>query len=75
MFLTDDFLDQALWDKLVCGLQNETIQQKLSAEASLTLKCAFEIAQGMEVAHHQASELHASNSPCDIHAVSASKQP
>ena len=29
-------------------------------------KCAFEVAQGMEVAHYQTSELQASNAPHDI---------
>ena len=55
-----DFLDQALRDRLVCGLHNEAIQRKLLTEAKLTLKRAYEIAQGMETAQRQASELHAS---------------
>ena len=68
-----DFLNQALRDKLVCGLRNENIQRKLLAEADLTLQCAFEVAQGMEAAQHQASKLQASNVSHDVHAVTATK--
>ena len=65
----NDFLDQALCHKLVCGLQNET---KLLAELDLTLKQAFEIIQGMEAAHWQTSELQVSNGPRDVHSITAS---
>ena len=71
----NDFLDQALRDKLVCRLPNENIQRKLLAEADLILKWVFKVAQGMEAAHYQASELQASNSPQGVHSVSASKCP
>ena len=71
----NDFLDQALRDKLVCGLRNESIQRKLLAEADLTLKRAVEVSQGMEAAHHQASELQAAKTPQDIHPVNVLKRP
>ena len=45
-----DFLQQALRDKFVCGLNSSTIQQRLLAESELTLKRALEIAQSMEAA-------------------------
>ena len=69
-----DFLNQALHDKLVCGLCNENIQRKLLAEADLTLQRAFEVAQGIEATQHQASELQASNVSHEVHAVTATKR-
>eukprot|EP00731_Ephydatia_muelleri_P015883 Em0009g307a len=44
------FLEEALRDRLVCGVTNDTIQRRLLTEADLTLNRAFEIAQGMEAA-------------------------
>ena len=43
-----DYLEQALRDRLVCGIRSESIQKRLLAEAELTLKRAVEIAGGME---------------------------
>ena len=54
------FLEQALRDRLVCGLYAENIQRKLLTEADLKLSRAYEIAQGMEAAQRQTSEFHAS---------------
>ena len=45
------YREQALRDRLVCGLRSENIQKRLSSEADLTLARAIEIAQGMEAAH------------------------
>ena len=55
-----DYLEEALRDRLVCGLKSETIQRKLLTEANLDLKKAYDIAHGMEMAFQQASELQAS---------------
>ena len=44
------FLEQALRDRLVCGLRNEASQKHLLSKANLTLEKALEIAQGMEAA-------------------------
>ena len=52
-----EYLEQALRDRLVCGLRNEAIQRRLLTLPDLTLKKAFETAHGMEVAQKQASEL------------------
>lgn len=38
-----DYLEQALYDRLVCGLRNEGIQRRLLAESELTLARALEI--------------------------------
>lgn len=44
----EGFLDEALRDRLVCGLRNEAIQKKLLTEADLTLTKAVELAVRME---------------------------
>ena len=51
------FLDQAIRDKLVCGLRSESIQRKLLTEEGLTTSRAVEIAQGMESATTKAREI------------------
>ena len=50
----DDYLDQALRDRLVCGLQSESIQRSLQSETDLDLSRAVKVAQGMEAAHKNA---------------------
>ena len=47
------FLEEALRDRLVCGLKNIHIQKKLLAERELTFKKAFETAQSMELANKE----------------------
>lgn len=44
------FVDEALWDHFICGLQNEGIQKKMLMEADLTLAKAIELSVGMESA-------------------------
>ena len=44
------FLEEALRDRLVCGMQSESIQKVLLTKANLTLERALEISQGMEAA-------------------------
>ncbi len=50
-------LDDMLRDRIVCGINNTKIQQKLLAEKTLTLAKAIELAQGMETAAKNAKEL------------------
>lgn len=50
-------LDQALRDRLVCGLRSDSIQKKLLSEATLTLARAIEISQGMEAAEKNVRSL------------------
>ena len=47
------FLDEALRDRLVCGLRNDTTQKRLLSEADLTLAKAIQIASSMESAEKQ----------------------
>ena len=66
-----EFLDQALCDKLVCGMQNETIQQRLT-EKELTAARAYEIARGMEAAHQQSTQLQTAQQEQKAHKVTSS---
>ena len=45
------YLDDMLRDRLVCGINNDSIQRRLLAETPpLTFKKALEMSQGMEMA-------------------------
>ena len=50
-------LDNMLRDRIVCGLNNRKIQQRLLAEKILTLTKTIELAQGMETVAKNAKEL------------------
>ena len=65
------YLEEALRDRLVCGLRSEPIQRKLLTEAGLTLKRALELSLGMEAADKNAKSL---KSPESAVNVIASKQ-
>ncbi len=52
-----DYLEQALWDKLVCGLRNRAIPEELLTKRDLTLQRAQEIAEGMEAASKNTQQL------------------
>ncbi|XP_069105158.1 uncharacterized protein [Argopecten irradians] len=52
-----DFLNQALRDRLVCGLMSEVIQKKLLAEKDLDLAKATEIALAVEMATKNIEEM------------------
>ena len=56
-------LDEALRDRFVCGLENETIQKRLLTEKDLTFKGAIDIAHGMESAARHAKSLQGGASP------------
>ena len=55
-----DYLEQALRDRLVCGLQSEIVQSRLLSEKDLTLQKAYNPAHSLETVSHRASELQAS---------------
>ena len=63
-----NFLNDALRDRLVCGLYKESIQKRLLSESELTFAKACEIAQAMELADKNASELH-SESTRSVNAI------
>ena len=65
-----DFLDDALRDRLVCGLRNPEIQRKLLAVSALTLDSAFATAQAEELAQSGASLLRASTEASSSSAAS-----
>ena len=43
------FLEEALGDRLVCRVLDETVQRKLLMEANLLLVRAFKIVQGLSL--------------------------
>ena len=51
------YLNEALRDRLVCGLRSEATQKKLLTESDLTFKRALEIAQSNETAAARARQL------------------
>ena len=55
-------LDDMLRDRLVCGIENKSIQKRLLAEAALTLKKATELALAMETAEANAETLQSTSS-------------
>ena len=50
------YLNRALRDRFVCGLNHENIQNRLLNTADLTFKLACETARAMEMAEQQAKE-------------------
>ena len=52
-----EYLDQALRDRLVCGLKSEATQKRLLSEPNLTPKRAIEVAQSMEAAERNTQQL------------------
>ena len=52
------FLNDALRDRLVCGLRSTAAQKQLLTQTDLTLEKALRIAQGMEAADEGTKKLH-----------------
>ena len=52
-------LEDVLRDRLVCGINNPSIQQRLLGEGGLTFKKALELSLSMELANKGSSELQA----------------
>ena len=57
----EGYLEEALRDRLVCGLRNEAIQRRLLTIDGLNLDNAYKTAHGMETAQQHASQLQASS--------------
>ena len=56
-FNFNDTLEDMLRDRIVCGINNDTIQRQLLAEHELSSKKAVEVAQSMEPAAKDVKEL------------------
>ena len=64
------FLNEALCDRLVCGLREKAMQRRLLAEPNLDLTKACEfIAQGMEAANRNAKEIQSKDSEGLVHSI------
>ena len=61
-----DVLNDALRDRLVCGLRNHGIQQRLLTEAGLTLAKAVEVAQGQEAAAQNLKKLRSASEGIEV---------
>ena len=57
------FLDDALRDRLVCGLRSDSLQRRLLSEDKLTLDKALKIAQSLEMVDKKAKSLKAADNP------------
>ena len=51
----EDHLNEALRDRLGCGLRNQSIQKRLLSETDLTFQKAVELAKGIEAAEEYAT--------------------
>ena len=52
-----EYLDEALRDRLVCGMRNAATQKRLLSEPDLTLKKAIELSQAYEAADKNAKDI------------------
>ncbi|XP_077861637.1 uncharacterized protein LOC144342207 [Saccoglossus kowalevskii] len=50
-------LQEMLRDRLVCGIQDDRIQRRLLSESALDFKKAMELAQGIEIATKNATDI------------------
>uniref|UniRef100_A0A1B6L0V9 RNA-directed DNA polymerase n=1 Tax=Graphocephala atropunctata TaxID=36148 RepID=A0A1B6L0V9_9HEMI len=69
----NSFLEEALRDRLVCGVNNEAIQRKLLTEHSLTFTKAVELAVSMELASNELKSFHSDSSASNVNKVSQRK--
>ena len=53
----EGYLEEALRDRLVCGLKNEGVQKRLLTYTDLILAKAVEVAQSMEAAERDTQEM------------------
>ena len=63
-------LNDALRDRLVCGIKHGNIQKMLLSESDLTLQKAIDIATAMETAAKDAVELQQQHRPDSVHQLS-----
>jgi hypothetical protein len=65
------FLDEALRDRLVCGISSKTTQERLLCEGQLDFKKACQMAIAQETAVHDARQLQKGTSS-DVHNIKSS---
>ena len=65
--------DGLIRDRIICGIQNQTMKERLLREADLTLKKAIDICRAAEVSREQVKSLTERNS-ADIDALHKTKQ-
>jgi len=71
-----NYLEEAIRDRIVCGLRNESIHKRCLAETELTLTKALDIAKGMEAADRNAQKLKGTeHNPYRVGEVSAATNP
>jgi hypothetical protein len=68
-----DQLDNALRDRLVCGLKSDAIQKRLLAVKDLTFKEALDMAQGMEAADRNTKDLQITDAVSSVHQLAKSR--
>ncbi|KAM7284440.1 uncharacterized protein ISCGN_001534, partial [Ixodes scapularis] len=66
-------LNEALRDRMVCGIISDSIQKRLLSEAGLTFKKALEIAVAMEAAFANAQVLHCRSADAEVLKVDQDK--
>ncbi len=71
------FLDEALRDRIVCGLRNDVCRRRLLCEDRLTLKRTIDMAHAMELAEKNSMELsgHGGRSATAVNKVFTHKKP
>ena len=68
-------LDEMLRDRIVCGINDDRIQQRLLSERGLTYKKALELSQGLETAAKNVRELQsAKQEPAQVHKVTPGRR-
>ena len=67
-------LDEALRDRIVCGLSSEAVRKRLLTEKDLNLAKTIEIAQSMETAQKDALALQTSVSELTVGAISRPRE-
>ena len=69
-------LDEMLRDRIVCGINDDRIQQRLLSEKGLTYKKALELSQGLETAAKNVRELQSTKleQPAQVHKVTPGRR-
>ena len=69
----ENVLDDMLRDRLVCGIQDVKMQEKLLSVEGLTLDRAFKITSSMERAHNESNQILSEPKDANLHKVNYEK--